>query len=87
MGPYTEDNSSLHIYGQDYTEKGMDTFFEQFPTEESFINRAWASEKARDSLVIPELWELKGEETWKFTPESLVIIGGLIERFEKGELP
>ena len=39
VGPYSESNGSLHIYGQDYKSKGMDQFFTRFPTCESFVRR------------------------------------------------
>src|SRR3989344_4367669 len=84
VGPYTEENGSLHIYGQDYTEKGMNVFFDKFPTMESFVKRAKTSEHQRDALIIPELEELKTEKTWKFTPEAIVLIDKLIKEFRDG---
>lgn len=85
IGPYTEENGSLHIYGQDYTEKGMDTFFEKFPDEESFIERAWTSDVARDGLIIPELEDLKKESTWNFPQESIDLIDTLIKDYNSGK--
>jgi hypothetical protein len=84
VGAYTEFNGSLHIYGQDYTEKGMNTFFDRFPTRESFVERAWTSEKVQP-LLITELEELKGEDTWNFPPESVKLIEEIIEDFETGK--
>jgi len=85
IGPYTESNGSLHIYGQDYTGKGMDKFFEQFPTKESFVNRSMRSEDAGTALMIPELEELKQESTWNFPPESITLIDRIIEGYRSGE--
>lgn len=82
IGPYSEENGSLHIYGQDYTEKGMNKFFEKFPTKESFVKRAMSSEVVRDALIIPQLKELKDEETWKFPKESIELINKIIEGYE-----
>ena len=84
MGPYTEDVSSLHIYGQDYTQKHADKLFKTFPTEESFLGRSMTSEDAMDALVVPQLEELRKEDTWKFTPESLKIIDNLIAGYNSG---
>lgn len=85
IGPYTEENGSLHIYGQDYAEKGMNTFFEGFPDEESFIKRAWTSDMARDGLIIPELQDLKKETTWNFPQEKIDLIDRLITDYESGK--
>jgi thymidylate synthase len=85
VGPYTEANGSLHIYGQDYTQKGMDTFFQNFPTVESFMARAKTSEEQLEGMILPELEELKAEETWHFPPESIAIIDGLIEGYKSGK--
>jgi len=85
MGPYTEENGSLHIYGQDYSQKGANTFFERFPDAESFVNRAWNSETAK-MLVLPELQDLKGEETWKFPPASINLIQRIHDEIEQGKI-
>ena len=82
VGQYSEESGSLHIYGQDYTEKGMDVFFERNPTLASFIDGCWTSEKARDELIIPELEELKSETTWKFPPQAIALIDRLIDDFK-----
>lgn len=80
-GWYAEDNGSLHFYGQDYNGKGLDTFFERFPNVDSFVDRAWTSDKAKD-LVLEELKMLKTDFTWRFPPESIKLIGDLIEGYE-----
>ncbi|MDO8517450.1 MAG: hypothetical protein Q7S33_04990 [Nanoarchaeota archaeon] len=85
MGPYTEENGSLHIYGQDYSEKGMDKFFDNFPFAHNFISRSWDSDIIKDIEVIPQLKELRNEETWKFTSESFKVIDNLIEGYESGK--
>ncbi|MEK7270945.1 MAG: thymidylate synthase [Planctomycetota bacterium] len=84
VGPYSETSGSLHIYGQDYKTKGMDRFFERFPTREMFVKRARTSEEAKDDEVIPQLEELMGEGTWRFPPEALALIRRLIEDYRTG---
>jgi thymidylate synthase len=84
VGPYSESNGSLHIYGQDYKTKGMDRFFTRFPTCESFVRRARASADLRDLEIIPQLEDLLAETTWKFPPAALDLIRGLIEDYRSG---
>jgi len=84
VGPYSESNGSLHIYGQDYKTKGMDRFFTRFPTCESFVQRARTSESVRDLEIIPQLEDLLGEATWKFPPAALDLIRGMIEAYRSG---
>ncbi len=84
MGPYTETTGSLHIYGQDYSTKGMDRFFERFPTLESFVRRARTSGEARDDEILPQLEELLAEETWRFPPEAVRLIRTLIDDYRTG---
>jgi len=86
LGPYSEENGSLHIYGQDYTEKGMDTFFEQNPTLEGFV--ADSTEKAEifEAIIPEQLKQLKTEGTWKFPPKAIAIIDNLIGAYESGKL-
>jgi thymidylate synthase len=84
VGPYSETSGSLHIYGQDYKTKGMDKFFDRFPDSESFVRRARTSEQVRDVEIIPQLEDLLGETTWKFPPESVSLIRGLIEDYVSG---
>ncbi|MBI2046657.1 hypothetical protein HYT26_00640 [Candidatus Pacearchaeota archaeon] len=83
-GPYTEENGSLHIYGQDYTEKGMNKFFDNFPNLELFTKRASTSLGVKDTEIIPQLRELKAETTWNFPPEAIDLIDTLIEDYETG---
>ena len=84
VGPYVEDNGSLHIYGQDYNMKGAGNFLKNFPTVKSFLAASWTSEKAAELTILPELEELRAEPTWKFTPEALQIIDNLIEDYRTG---
>ncbi len=86
LGNYIEFNYSLHIYGQDRSEKGADKFFENFPDHETYKKRCWTSEKARDSLIIPQLEELLTEETWRFGDEQKKIIQDLIDKFKSGKV-
>jgi hypothetical protein len=84
IGPYSESNGSLHIYGQDYKTKGMERFFTRFPTRESFVRRARAGAEMRDLEIVPQLEDLLAETTWKFPPAALDLIRGLIEDYRSG---
>ncbi len=84
VGPYSESNGSLHIYGQDYHGKGMDRFFSNYPTRESFLKRARRSEMVRDTEIIPQLEELAGETTWNFPPSAIDLIRRLIDDYKTG---
>ena len=84
VGPYSETNGSLHIYGQDYKSKGMDKFFTRFPTCQPFVQRARTSEFLRDAEIIPQLEDLLAETTWKFPPAALNLIQGLIDDYRSG---
>jgi thymidylate synthase len=84
IGPYSEDISSLHIYGQDYSQKGMDTFFKRMDTEKKFIARAMTSADACESLILPQLAELRQETVWRFPPAALAIIDRLIDTYRSG---
>jgi thymidylate synthase len=84
VGPYSESNGSLHIYGQDYTTKGMERFFTRFPTCESFVQRARTSEAMSEQEIIPQLEDLLLETTWKFPPAALELIRGLIDDYRSG---
>ena len=84
VGPYSESNGSLHIYGQDYKSKGMDKFFTRFPTCESFVKRARSSIDMCETEVIPQLEDLLKETTWRFPPEALALIVQLIDDYRSG---
>ncbi len=84
VGPYCETSASLHIYGQDYLSKGMDTFFTRFPDCDSFIRRARTSAQVCETEVIPQLEELLEEATWRFPAAARDLIRGLIEDFRSG---
>ena len=84
MGPYSETNGSLHLYGQDYATKGMDRFFDRFPTEDSFVRRARTSEEVRETEIIPQLEELLTEETWRFPESAVALIRQLIDDYHTG---
>jgi thymidylate synthase len=85
VGPYTEQNISLHIYGQDYSEKGANTMFEAFPTVEDYVANSMDSDSAR-FITLMELQTLKGESTWNFGPKQIAIIDRLINDFESGRV-
>jgi len=84
VGPYSESNGSLHIYGQDYKSKGMDRFFTRFPTCESFVQRARSSKDMCEREVIPQLEDLLQETTWRFPPEALILIQSMIDDYRSG---
>jgi len=84
VGPYSESNGSLHIYGQDYKSKGMDRFFTRFPTCESFVQRARSSKDLSELEIIPQLEDLLKETTWRFPPEALALIRALIDDYRSG---
>ncbi len=90
VGSYADYATSLHIYGQDFNqiegnrERGIRDFFEKF-TAETFAASALPSERVRESLVIPQLEELRGEnDQWHFTEKSLAIIDDLIDGLRSG---
>lgn len=85
VGPYSEFNGSLHIYGQDYSEKGADKFFNMFPTKADFVKRSMTSEDVRD-IIVDELEIMKKEETWKFGTKQIEVIEKLIEDFSSGRI-
>jgi len=85
VGPYSESNGSLHVYGQDYKSKGMDKFFSRFPTCESFVQRARSSVDLCELEIIPQLEELAKEETWRFPPEALALIQQMIDDYRSGK--
>jgi hypothetical protein len=84
VGPYSEANGSLHLYGQDYKSKGLETFFDRFPTADAFVKRARTSEAVRETEIIPQLEMLMTEETWQFPPAALALIRELIEDYRTG---
>ncbi len=85
IGPYTEENGSLHIYGQDYSEKGMDNFFEVNPTLKDFLAKTAEKQEPLNDNMIEELKELKEEKTWNFPRKLIELIDYLIQTFESGE--
>jgi hypothetical protein len=84
VGPYSESNGSLHIYGQDYKSKGMDRFFTRFPTCESFVQRARSSKDMGELEIIPQLEDLLKETTWRFPPPALTLIQTMIDDYRSG---
>jgi hypothetical protein len=62
----------------------MDRFFEKFPTCESFVKRARSSVDLAEMEVIPQLEDLLKETTWRFPPEAVALIEGLIEDYRTG---
>ena len=87
VGPYSESNGSLHIYGQDYKSKGMDRFFTRFPTCVSFVQRARSSKDMGELEIIPQLEDLLKETTWRFPPQALTLIQTMIDDYRSGRFP
>ncbi len=85
LGPYSEENGSLHIYGQEYSEKGADKFFEVNPTLEGFLKDSQEKQEIFDELIIDHLKALRGESTWNFPKESIELIDKLIGAYESGK--
>jgi hypothetical protein len=84
VGAYSENNGSLHIYGQDYKEEGMDRFFDRFHDEASFLKRARPSDQMAELEIIPQLQDHLKEETWNFPPSATALIEGLIRDYTDG---
>ena len=84
IGSYSENCGSLHIYGQDYKEKGMDRFFKRFPDADSFLKRARPSDQIAEIEIIPQLEDHLKEDFWKFPPEAVALIEGLIRDYREG---
>jgi thymidylate synthase len=88
VGSYADYSTSLHIYGQVFSqvggdeEKGLKSFFENFD-EESFIARSMTSDVACEMLILPQLQELMTEvDQWRFQDESIKILEDLITDLE-----
>ncbi|RLG10938.1 hypothetical protein DRN73_06635 [Candidatus Pacearchaeota archaeon] len=91
IGPYSEENGSLHIYGQDYSEKGADSFLRNNPSLEEYIERTRNLQDALQNNIIEELKDLKKEgegkeKIWNFPLESIALIDRLIKDFESGRV-
>ncbi|MEM0465299.1 MAG: thymidylate synthase [Candidatus Pacearchaeota archaeon] len=86
VGPYYEYNSSLHIYGQDYTDKKFipEVFFKKYPSAEAFVNKCKEIEEFLRDKIIDDLEKLKKESTWKFPISSIKLIEKLIDDFKSG---
>lgn len=88
LGAYTEFNNSLHIYGQDFAkvegdvEKGRKSFFDKFPTIESYVEKSWDSAKTLELEIIPQMKEILTETTWNFNPKQIDNIKKEIKYFE-----
>ena len=83
FGTYSETSGSLHIYGQDYTEKGMNNFFKVNPDLDTFVKASQTSEEVLESRILPDLEELKTEATWNFGRNQIGIIYRLIEGYKR----
>jgi len=90
VGSYADYSTSLHIYGQDFSlvggdaERGLKSFFDNFD-EETYVQRSFTSEDAKEMLVLPQLRGLLTDEQikqWRFPPESIELINWLISEIE-----
>jgi len=89
---YADMSNSLHIYGQDFSkiqgdDKGHASFFDIFPTVESYVGRSMDSESATIMEILPQMKELaRQKDQWKFTQEEEAIIQREIDFLEAGNL-
>lgn len=92
LGSYADYSMSLHIYGQDFTavggsaEKGLQGFFETFPTEDYYIGRSLDSEYAKEMLVLPQLSKLITADSikqWQFSSDTTDFIKSLSNGIRK----
>ncbi|MEK6893708.1 MAG: thymidylate synthase [Nanoarchaeota archaeon] len=84
VGSYSDYSSSLHIYGQDYTTKGVEKYINL--GEEPAIKRAKSSDTIAQALIIPQLEELADEPTWNFSNEQKTQIRDLAANITSGKL-
>jgi len=83
VGSYSDYSSSLHIYGQSFTENGVDKYVSV--GEDKVVAKAMDSRTAGERLVIPELKDLLNEDTWKFGEPQKELIKKIIEKIKSGE--
>ena len=76
VGGYSDYASSLHLYGQDLNERGVDKYISR--GERQALASAYDSEVAAEIFLIPHLEELAVEEYWKFPEETKEEIRRLI---------
>lgn len=95
FGTYADYSCSLHVYGQDFgavggdNTRGLKSFFDTFPDEETFIARSLPSNVVAEMLVVPQLQGLLTEKSlkdWKFPPEAIDLINKLIKEIGDGTL-
>ena len=84
IGPYSEENGSLHIYGQDYSSKNADTFLLQNPDIKEYLRKTAESQDVFRENLTAELHDLKKEDL-KFPPEAIALIEQLAQDFESGK--
>lgn len=84
VGSYSDYSSSLHIYGQDITEKGVKAYVDM--GEEKVIETA-IKKQDMFKAIIPIQIEglLDQQETWRFPEETRDWMKKLLEDFESGK--
>lgn len=92
FGNYTDFSMSLHLYGQDFgaiggdKNRGLQSFFETFPDEESYLAHSLTSEISTEMIILPQLKNLLTEDQikqWAFPTAGIRIIEDLITELEQ----
>ena len=87
VGSYFDVSTSLHLYGQDISMRGVEAFVKL--GEQNAVDRAMTSADAGELLVVPELEELTTEakiEEWQFPPKTVEMIRCLAQDIKSGRL-
>ncbi len=85
VGSYSDYSSSLHIYGQDVTEKGVKQYIDM--GEEKVILRASEKQDKLKSLIPLQIDELiEKKDYWNFSKETLEWMNGLSNDIKVGKL-
>jgi thymidylate synthase len=85
VGSYSDYSSSLHIYGQDYSEKGVKNYIEL--GEEAVLGRAMNSDDAADLLVVDQINTLaRRRDFWKFSDAQVSELEKLALDIKEGRL-
>jgi len=83
VGSYSDYSTSLHIYGQDISTKGVKKYIDA--GEEENVKRSYTSEFAKENVVIPDLEKLlEQKEMWHFTQSNIDKIQDLITGLKEG---
>lgn len=85
VGSYSDYSTSLHLYGQDISEKGVGKYVAE--GEDAAMRKALDSMKAAKRLVVPQLEDLLAEQKqWQFGDKQMEMIRTLISDIEEGRV-